>query len=233
MFETLVESGARRPAQSRAGAMALAVHVVVVAFAVQRSHQPPVAPPRPEPINIIFDAPAPPASPTPMTSAPSDGGGVPPSAPTPDFVPGPVAIDPLQFDSIRPLDSGTDLRSTILVDAQRSRFFTPGSTGSGTITDGVRLAAEVDEPARVIRIALPRYPRAREAAGIPGHVVLQFVVDTSGVVEANSYRIVSATDSAFAEASREAVSETRFSPARAGGRKVRQLVQQGVDFKLN
>jgi TonB family protein len=229
MFETLVESGDRRRSPSHAGAMALAVHVVVVAFAVQRSTGMPVETPR-LPIEVIFAEDPP--SPTPVTASTAtvDDPGLPTPPEAPIALPGPVVIGPLTFDSLRPVDPGADLRRSISNDAQRVRL-SPVASG-GTPGSGIHLAGEVDEPVRVLRAVPPRYPRSLEMAGISGRVLLQFVVDTSGTVEPHTLQVVEATDSAFAQSSREALTTTRFAPARAGGQVVRQLVRQTMLFSV-
>ena len=232
MFETLVESGDRRPAPSRAGAMALALHVLVVTFAVQRTQTVPRETPRPIPIDVILSE----ENPTPTRSAAgsttSEDPALPAPAPNPIVSTDPGPIGPVTLDSISPISLGSDLRRSIMDDARRTGFSpgtgTPGVPG----LNGILLAGEVDQPVQVLQAASPRYPRAQEAAGTPGRVVLQFVVDTSGTAEPASVRILSATDSAFAASSREAIGATRFAPARALGRKVRQLVRQSIDFTV-
>jgi hypothetical protein len=53
----------------------------------------------------------------------------------------------------------------------------------------------------------------------------EFVVDTSGVVEEPSIRLVSSTDGDYEDAVRETISKLRYEPARLAGRKVRQVVR--------
>jgi protein TonB len=44
---------------------------------------------------------------------------------------------------------------------------------------------------------------------------------------------VSSTDDLFSAAARTAVLRAQFSPARIGGRKVRQLIEQPISFQIN
>ena len=60
----------------------------------------------------------------------------------------------------------------------------------------------------------------------------QYVVDTMGLVERDSWTIIRASHDGFREAAREAILAGRFTPARVAGRKVRQLVQQVIRFAL-
>ena len=95
----------------------------------------------------------------------------------------------------------------------------------------VLTADQVDEPARYADgSAEPVYPSSQIASHVHGRVVVEFVVDTLGGVEPTSINIVTATNSAFAEAARSAVERGRFAPAVLKGRRVRQVVRLGLDF---
>ncbi|MGH7689891.1 MAG: energy transducer TonB, partial [Gemmatimonadaceae bacterium] len=98
----------------------------------------------------------------------------------------------------------------------------------------VYTAASVDQPATYTQgTAVPIYPDSLYRARVAGHVVARFVVDTSGSVEARSIEIVSATQPPFGAAVRQALRAAAFSPARAGGRLVRQIVQMPFDFRYD
>ena len=79
----------------------------------------------------------------------------------------------------------------------------------------------------------PEYPNSMRESGMTGRVVVQFVVGANGRVEAGSIKILESTNSAFAAAVREVLPRHRFSPAKIGGRAVRQIVQQPFVFRLN
>ena len=100
--------------------------------------------------------------------------------------------------------------------------------------DGSPLSADVVEKAVVALpgTAAPRYPSMLQSAGVDGSVRAQFVVDTLGRVEPGSFRALESTHDLFAAAVREALGRARFSPAEAGGRKVRQLVEQTFTFSI-
>jgi TonB family protein len=76
----------------------------------------------------------------------------------------------------------------------------------------------------------PAYPDSLFRARVGGRVVVEFVVDTAGVVDPASIEIVSATDDLFARSVRQALAAARFTPARRRGRPVRQLVQLPFTF---
>ncbi len=62
--------------------------------------------------------------------------------------------------------------------------------------------------------------------------IAQFVVDTSGRVDMSTFRTVRATDELFVRSVRRALSEWRFRPAEAGGRRVRQLVEMPLVCRM-
>jgi periplasmic protein TonB len=79
----------------------------------------------------------------------------------------------------------------------------------------------------------PRYPDALRSSGVEGEVQAQFVVDEDGKAEVGSFKVLKATNDLFASAVRTALPNMRFYPAEVGGHKVKQLVQQSFQFKLD
>jgi TonB family protein len=78
----------------------------------------------------------------------------------------------------------------------------------------------------------PEYPAAMRGSGVGGDVLVQFVVDTTGLPVAGSLKVLKASRPEFAEAVKAAFPGMKFSPAQvADGRKVRQLVQMPFVFK--
>jgi TonB family protein len=82
-------------------------------------------------------------------------------------------------------------------------------------------------------VGAPRYPDALRSAGIEGEVSAQYVVDTLGMVDAGTLKILSSTDPAFTEAVRASLPSVRFSPAEVDGRKVKQLVSMPYVFRVS
>ncbi len=79
----------------------------------------------------------------------------------------------------------------------------------------------------------PEYPNSMRETGVTGRVVAQFVVGANGRVEPGSIKIMESTNPAFAAAVREVLPRHRFSPAKIGGKAVRQIVQQPFLFRLD
>jgi len=92
---------------------------------------------------------------------------------------------------------------------------------------------QVERPVRVTHYEPPTYPANLKSRGVQGEVLVSFVVDTTGVADMRTYRVVRAVDFGFLPAIRQTVSAMRFEPARLGGRKVRQKVQQPFSFYIS
>jgi protein TonB len=104
--------------------------------------------------------------------------------------------------------------------------------GTGPVSGEVFLEAQIDDPVQPISIPNPRYPPVLQSAGISGSVDLQYVVDTTGHAEPNSFKVIKTTHPAFSEPAQEAIRKGVFKPAKLKGRPVRQLVQQRISFKV-
>ena len=107
-----------------------------------------------------------------------------------------------------------------------------GGTGPVDVSGEVFLEAQLDDPVQPISIPTPRYPPVLQSAGIAGSVDLQYVVDTTGHAEPNSFKVIKTTHPAFAEPAKEAIAKGVFKPAKFKGQPVRQLVQQRISFKV-
>ena len=91
---------------------------------------------------------------------------------------------------------------------------------------------EVDEMVRYEESAAPIYPRELLAIGAEGLVRTEYVVDTSGMVDTTTIRVMHSDDPRFTESVRTALGGMRFRPAKRAGKVVRQLVQQRFRFKI-
>jgi protein TonB len=78
----------------------------------------------------------------------------------------------------------------------------------------------------------PVYPDMLRSAGVEGTVLAQFVVDTTGRAETNTFKVLKSDHDQFTQAVRNALPGMRFYPAEVGGRKVKQLVQQPFVFNI-
>ena len=78
----------------------------------------------------------------------------------------------------------------------------------------------------------PRYPSELQRAGVEGSFVVQFVVDSTGRVDAKTLAFPQNTQPGFLRAIKDALLRSRFLPAELAGIHVRQLVQQQFSFVL-
>lgn len=117
-------------------------------------------------------------------------------------------------------DMGTELKSSVA---------TPPSVGRDTVLS----VLEVDSAAmRDPTSAAPAYPLSMLKQNVQGSVFTQYVVDTSGFADSTSLKIIRSTHPDFSLAVRAAIPYMRFSPAKLGTQKVRQLVEQEFTFKI-
>ena len=78
----------------------------------------------------------------------------------------------------------------------------------------------------------PRYPDMLKSANVEGEVLAQFVVDTTGRAEMNTFKILKSSHELFSSSVKNVLPNMRFYPAEIGGRKVKQQVQQPFTFAL-
>jgi len=205
------------------------LHLIVIALAVRATGLTAETRPKSEPVlRPIFIGPqpdVPPRSPTPA-KRPNSG----PSTPS---VPAPPQL---------PLVISTDIPSTIpavgVMNPIPETAFNPTTPISGTDQPaGSPNVAypewQVDKAVLAIPGTTPRYPSMLQSAGLEGDVRAQFVVDTLGRVEPGSFRALESTHALFTDAVRDALGRARFTPAEAGGHKVRQLVEQVFTFRIS
>jgi periplasmic protein TonB len=99
--------------------------------------------------------------------------------------------------------------------------------------DSVFSVLEVDTAVvRSANSAAPAYPLKLLEAHVMGSVSAQYVVDTTGFADTSSFQVMKATNPEFITAVREALPYMRFTPAKIGSLKVRQLVEQQFSFKI-
>jgi beta-lactamase regulating signal transducer with metallopeptidase domain len=78
-----------------------------------------------------------------------------------------------------------------------------------------------------------RYPTVLRTANVEGEVLAQFVVDTLGLADMSTFKVLKSSHDLFTESVRAALPMMRFHPAEVGGRKVKQLVQMPYEFSLS
>lgn len=232
MFTRLIAS---RPVRHRfwaesglslAGHLALGLGLVRLAGAAV-----PNAPTGPVVAPIVFRAPAGAETPPvhrPENEAPSLDAPIPPGT----VAVAPPAGVPLGLPPI-PAGPAIDPRRFVIGPASAPGPGCRPPCRSGSTSDGNPYSeATVDVPVQLIRAPLPVYPPGMRALGLAGRVVLEFVVDTLGKVEAGSIAVIGASHPGFVSSATDAIRDARFVPARIRGRAVRQLVRQGVSFRI-
>lgn len=233
MFSRLPESNAQRQKRSGGFVVSTGVHVVLIALAVRATALTAKPPDRAtiEPVHFVAPEPHRPTMPpeTPARARASSG----PTSPT--RVAPPPQVDWKDIPNTIPSPgSMDDLIREVAFDRPRIATSGGGTSTSPNVSDGQPLTERyVDRPVVALPgSAEPRYPSLLQNAGVEGDVRAQFVVDTLGHVEPTSVRILESTHEGFSQAVRNALVRARFVPAEAGGRKVRQLVEQPFSFKL-
>ena len=223
---------ASRPAVRRSPggfAASIVLHGIVIAGAIIATTRTPVTHRPPEPIRqVTVYVEPPPPPPRPVTSAPQAG----PTISTPNVINVPTFVP----DGLPPI---LPMRDLINMDAPTQfRVGVPtsaGTPGIAPVAPDAPYAVNQVEVAVVLdpRSPLPRFPQLLRDSGVEGMARLQFVVDTLGRVELESVRVVDATHPLFAAAVQATLPRMRFSPARVGNHRVRQLVEFPIQFTLN
>jgi len=104
-----------------------------------------------------------------------------------------------------------------------------GPVGSGTDPVPAEL---LQDPPVLLTAPIPEYPRRLREAGIQGQAIVEAVVDTLGLVEPGSLRVVRADQADFEASALASIRAALFRPARVMGRPVRVLVRVPVSFRL-
>ena len=215
------------------------VHVAPEPLPEVKKAPPPKAPPRAEPPRLRAPAPRPVAA-RPQPAQPQM-----PTLPTPGIVAPikvPTSLPPVDLKGLPtvaevvgpppvPRASSSAGRATSDGDVDATRGGNRGGLGSGDPNRAYN-ENQVDRAVQVTRSAVPRYPEALKSVNVEGEVMVRYIVDARGRVEPGSIQVISTAHRLFSDAVRAALLEMRFRPAEAGGRPVRQLVQQPFKFRL-
>jgi TonB family protein len=123
------------------------------------------------------------------------------------------------------------------VGAHEGIIFAPLPSESEAVEPGIGdnafSSVEVDSIAIVDPTSEgPEYPTAMAARKLEGGAVLRFVVDSTGMIDMTTVRVMSATHSAFAKAVVAAMPRMKYRPASIAGHPVRLLVEQAFSFRI-
>lgn len=166
-------------------------------------------------------------------------------APPPDAVVSPLVakgFQTLQAPDIIPIEiPKIDFSRAVTNAADFTGVGAPGGRGDG-VTDGAprRLSgdalfheADVEKPAAMTEAPSMTYPEMLRSARVEGTVLASFVVDTTGYADLSTFTVISSDHELFTNAVQRALARIRYRRAEVGGRKVKQLVQQPFQFRLD
>jgi protein TonB len=131
-----------------------------------------------------------------------------------------------------------DLSKSITNESDFSGKGVKGGTGTGVVggianTNQTYFEFQVEKPAEMLAESpKPKYPAVLESSGIAGEVQAQFVVNSSGRADMDSFKVLKSTNELFTQAVKNVLPRMRFSPAMIGGKPVNQLVQQMFQFAV-
>ncbi|MHB1095075.1 MAG: energy transducer TonB [Gemmatimonadaceae bacterium] len=150
----------------------------------------------------------------------------------------PAPADRRVFGSVTPTwRDGLSGAGGIGLGAHDGAIYTPSPSDAETIEPGIgdnaMSAVEVDSIATFdATSAAPEYPQTMALRRVEGTAVLRFVIDSTGLIDMATARVMSTTHSAFARAVLEAMPKMKFRPASIAGHPVRLLVEQAFSFKI-
>lgn len=225
MFNNLLESKPQKQRSTFSSAMSLVFHTVAIYLAVQATLHATQEKEKVEEkvsfVEVKKDEPPPP-KPPPQEAPP----------PPQSFQ---VLTAPVNIPNVLP---DIDLTAKLTNEAD----FTGKGIQSAKAATGPVAKPEGDQPYFEFMVEKPvtessntqrpRYPDILKSAGVEGEVLAQFVVDTTGHVEINTFKVLKTSHELFAAAVRSALPGMRFIPAEVGQKRVRQLVQQPFVFAI-
>ena len=105
--------------------------------------------------------------------------------------------------------------------------------GKGPVSDQPYFEFQVEKPVLAKEgNPNPRYPSMLESGRVEGEVLIQFVVDTTGRAEMNTFKVLKSTNDLFTGSVKNVLPQMRFYAAEVGGRKVKQVVQMPFSFTV-
>jgi hypothetical protein len=171
------------------------------------------------------------------------------------YIPPPDRVRPtaahgetIRFVALAPAGIGVGLGNAVQNASKPPVVEQSAAPGNDAVRDSVELAAvptpalgkdsaftvlEVDSAVvRAENSAAPAYPLALLQKGITGSVQARYVVDTTGFADTTSFEVMRSTHPEFVASVKAALPYMRFSPAKIGTHRVRQLVEQEFTFKI-
>lgn len=238
MFNNLIESQAKKQKRAGGSFMSIVVHTAVVAalIAVTKGAGAVMEEEKVEKVDFVEVKKDEPKPPEPEKAPPPpDAVAAPP--PPKGFQ---VLSAPIEIPNVIP---EIDLSKKVTDEADFSGKGVAGGIAKGVEGGKGPVIQNADQPYFDFQVEKPvvmapgsqgpAYPDMLRTAGIEGTVLAQFVVDTTGRAEMNTFKALKSDNDLFTNAVKNALQRMRFLPAEVGGRKVKQLVQQPFQFSLN
>lgn len=233
MFENLIETKPKKAKTGKQLLLSVVVHIVAIGAAVYGTLEAKEAIEKPKAEKVEFVEMKKEEPPPPETKP----------EPPPDIVAAPpppkgfqVLTAPIEIPDVLP---EIDLTKKVTDEADFSGKGVAGGIAKGVVggtapvADQTYFEFQVEKQVAQIPGSINlRYPDMLRSANVEGEVLAQFVVDTTGRVEANSVKILKSSHDLFTNAVQQALRAARYYPAEIGGRKVKQLVQQPFNFTL-
>ncbi|HSY82824.1 MAG TPA: energy transducer TonB [Gemmatimonadaceae bacterium] len=95
-----------------------------------------------------------------------------------------------------------------------------------------RRIRNVEQQARPKSGGAPQYPESLRQSRTQGSVLMEFVVDTTGVIDLSTVRMLKSDHPLLGLAVYRALPDMRYEPAHLGGRPVREVIVQPYAFNL-
>lgn len=238
MFDTLLESKAKKEKRAGGTIASFIIHTVLIAaasYGTMHAKQE-LEKPKAEKVEFVEVKKAEEPPPPEPEKAP----------PPPDVVAAPpiakgfqVLAAPVKIPDVLP---EIDLSKSVTNEADFSGRGVAGGISKGVVggivpekVDGSQTYFEFQVEKQVQALpnqAGPRYPDMLRSANVEGEVLAQFVVDTTGRAEMGTFKVLKTSHDLFTNAVKATLPQMRFYPAEVGGRKVKQLVQMPFQFTL-
>jgi protein TonB len=234
MFSTLLESKSHKQKTPGSTAFSVVVHAVLITLAVVATTRASTKMEKPKAEHVdIVDVKKPPPPPDKPLPPPPDMPVAPPPPKGYQILQAPIEIPTVipKIDLTKSVTSADDYSGRGVVGGLGRG--TVGGQGQVTDDDQPRFNFAVDKAAAAIPGQTPPlYPNALKSMHMQGVVEAQFVVDTSGKADMNTFKILSSPHELFSTAVQAAMRNYRFLPAEVGGKKVKVWVQQAFEFKI-
>ncbi len=140
---------------------------------------------------------------------------------------------------VNPLTGNPDTLVTIYsrpratAEAQEVRQIVEARRTEATKADPTYFEFQVERPGTPQPGNMPpRYPDELRDAKIEGQVLVQFVLDTLGHPDMDTFKVIKSTHDLFTNTVKASLPNMLFYPAQVGGRPVKQLIQMPFNFNL-